>query len=290
MKSSILIILSLLIISCSKYDKDEFKNDQILYENNTLNDYELYNLANDYIIKDQFELALTELDKLEVLFPSSEYANKSMLIKAYVYFLKKDYEKTRALAEMYKTYYPGSKDLAYANYLEAMSYYVLIKKQTYSQKNSYLAKEKFEFILNAYPNSKYEIDIIIKINVINENLAANKLNIAKYYLDKKNNNGSLIYLLDIFNNHSTSSSIEETLYLISKIYISLDEYEIAKNYTSILAYNFPESSWYKKSYNLFNNANDIVNDDKWYEKFNPIKLFIGKKENFSDSTNIKYIE
>ena len=27
---------------------------------------------------------------------------KSMLVKAYIYFLKKDYEKTRAIAEMYK--------------------------------------------------------------------------------------------------------------------------------------------------------------------------------------------
>ena len=49
MKKPILIILSLFIISCSSNDKDEYKNDQSLYENNSLEDYELFDLANDGI-------------------------------------------------------------------------------------------------------------------------------------------------------------------------------------------------------------------------------------------------
>lgn len=290
MKYSILLFISFIVISCSSYDKDDIKNDQSLYEDNLLKDYELFNLANEYINSNQLELALIELDKVEVLFPSSEYANKSMLIKAYIHFLKKDYEKTRAIAEMYKTYYPGSKDIVYANYLEAMTYYVMMKKKEYSQKNSNKALEKFEFILNAYPNSKYEIDIITKIKIINDNLAADKLNIAKFYLDKNNNNGSLIYLLDIFNNHSTSNSIEETLYLITKIYYLFDEYELAKNYASILAYNFPDSRWYERSYNLIYNLNEIIDNEKWYEKYNPVKIFKQDSENLSDTSQIQYLE
>ena len=160
MKKSILILLSFFIISCSSNDKDEYKNDQSVYENNTLKDFELFELANSYIISKQFELALIELDKLEVLYPSSPFASKSMLVTAYINFLDKDYEKTRALAEMFKSYYPGSKDIVYANYLEAMTYYVLIKRSDYSPKNAEIALEKFTFILNAYPNNKYEVEIL----------------------------------------------------------------------------------------------------------------------------------
>ena len=245
MKKPILILLSFFIISCSVNDKDEYKNDQSVYENNTLKDFELFELANNYISSKQFESALIQLDKLEVLYPSSPFASKGMLVTAYIHFLDKDYEKTRALAEMYKSYYPGSNDIVYANYLEAMTYYVLMKKSDYSQEQTYKAMEKFNFILNAYPNSKYEIDILTKIKLINNNLAAEKLSIAKFYLDKGNTNGSLVYLIDIFKNYSSSLSIEETLFLITKIYYSLGEYELAKNYASILAYNFPESNWYK---------------------------------------------
>ena len=279
MYKAILIFISIFIISCSSNDKEDIISDQSLYENNLLEDYELYEKANDYIAADQLDLALIELDKLEVLFPSSIYASKGMLITAYIHFLDEEYEKTRAIAESYKKYYPGSKDRVYANYLEAMTYYVLIKKSQYSQKNSELAIQNFNFILNAFPNSKYEIDIITKIQIIENTLAEHKLSTAKFYLNKKNINASLVYLKDIFYNYNTSLSIEETLYLIVKIYDLIDEIEIAKSYASILAYNFPESKWYKLSYNLINNIDeDLSGDDKWFEKYNPIKIFINKQE------------
>ena len=279
MYKAILIFTSIFIISCSSNDKEDIISDQSLYENNLLEDYELYEKANDYIASDQLDLALIELDKLEVLFPSSKYASKGMLITAYIHFLEEEYEKTRAIAESYKKYYPGSKDRVYANYLEAMTYYVLIKKSQYSQKNYELAIQNFNFILNAFPNSKYEIDIITKIQIIENTLAEHKLSTAKFYLNKKNINASLVYLKDIFYNYNTSLSIEETLYLLVKIYDLIDEIEIAKSYASILAYNFPESKWYKLSYNLINNIDeDLSNDDKWFEKYNPIKIFINKQE------------
>jgi len=276
---AILIFISIFIISCSSNDKEDIISDQSLYENNLLEDYELYEKANDYIASDQLDLALIELDKLEVLFPSSKYASKGMLITAYIHFLDEEYEKTRAIAESYKKYYPGSKDRVYANYLEAMTYYVLIKKSQYSQKNSELAIQKFNFILNAFPNSEYEIDIITKIQIIENTLAEHKLSAAKFYLNKKNINASLVYLKDIFYNYNTSLSIEETLYLLVKIYNLIDESEIAKSYASILAYNFPESKWYRLSYNLINNIDeDLNNNKKWFEKYNPIKIFINKQE------------
>ena len=289
MKNLILTLLFFFIFSCSTNDKDHYENDQSFYENNKLKDYEIFEISNDYINSNQFELALIELDKIEVLFPSSTYAKKSILLKAYIKFLNKEYEETRALAEMYKNYYPGSEDIVYANYLEAMTYYVLMKKSEYSQKNTNMALDKFNFILNAYPNSQYEIDIRTKIKLLNNNLASEKLNIARFYFDKNNFNGSLVYLMDIYNNHSSSLSIEETLFLITKIHYSYDEYELATYYASILAFNFPKSEWYQKSYNLINGLENVSNDEKWYEKFNPIKIFRKEDENNSNNTLIQYI-
>ncbi len=284
----ILCLLLFLFISCASNDTSELELNQNLYENNTLEDFELFENVNKFINSGEYELALIELDKLEVLFPSSPYSNKGMLLNAYIHFLKKDYEKTRALAENYKKYYPGSKDIVYANYLDAMTYYILIKKPDYSQKDAFTALDKFNFILNAYPNSKYEIDIITKIQVIDNNLAINKLSTAKFYLDKKNINGALIYLKDIFENHSSSLSIEETLFLLAKIYKSLKEDEISKNYAAILAYNFPDSEWYRKSYNLINDIEIKNNQKNWFEKFNPIKLIKNSKE--EENIEIQIIE
>ncbi len=272
----ILILIFTFITACSLNDKDDFQNYQNLYENNTFSDEELFKIANNYISNDEFDKALIELDKIEVIYPSSKYANKSILLTAYVYFLKRDYEKTRAISESYKKYYPGSPDIVYANYLEAMTYYVLIKKSDYSQKNTEMALEKFTFLLNAYPNNKYEIDIITKIQIINNNLAKNKLNTAKFYLSKTNYSGALIYLLDIFNNHSSSHIIQETLHLITKIYYDIEEFDLAIKYASILAYNFPNNKWYDKTYNLINGVENLE-DKNWFNKYNPIKILSRKK-------------
>ena len=208
MFKTILILISFIIISCSSYVKENVITDQSLYKNNLLEDYELYEKANNHIENKQLDLALKELKKIEVLFPSSKFANKGMLVKAYIHFLKKDYEKTRVIAENYKEYYPGSKDVVYANYLEAMTYYVLIKKPNFSQKNALTALEKFNFILNAYPNSKYEIDIITKKQVISNNLAASKLTAAKFYLNKNLVIFPLLYMIwgIIFSSHDFSSN------------------------------------------------------------------------------------
>ena len=284
----ILFIIALFLVSCSSDDTINLELEQNIYENNDLQDHELFEKANNFISNKQYNLALIELDKIEVLFPSSKYANKGMLVSAYIQFLKKDYEKTRAIAENYLKYYPGNKDIVYANYLNAMTYYILIKKPDFSQKNAYEALNKFNFILNAYPNSKYEIDILTKIQIIDNNLASNKLSTAKFYLNKKNINGSLIYLRDIFENHSSSLSIEETLFYLSSIYKKLEETQLAKKYAAILAYNFPNSIWYEKSYNLINDTQIQKNKKDWFSKYNPMKLFINNQ--YEENAEIQKID
>ena len=289
MLKPILIWLFLLISSCSSNDKDQITDDQSFYSNNTFQDYELFDKAKKLISNKQYDLALSQLDKIEILFPSSEFSSKSMLLKAYINFLLKDYEKTRVLAESYIKYNPGSEDIAYALYLDAMTYYISIKKSNYSQENGNKALEKFNYILNNYQNSKYEIDIITKIEIINNNLAEGKVKIAKYYLNNNNYTGALIYFLDIFENHSSSQSIEETLFYLTKIYNNIEEPNLAKKYASILAYNFPNSIWYKKSYNIINERENIKDKESWYKSLNPIKLLKSKLQNDSNDTDIKIL-
>ena len=290
MKTILYLFILILFISCSSENKNVSPKNQNLHESNQLSDYELFEKTNNFILIGEYESALIELDNIELLFPSSPYANKGMLLRAYIHFLLKDYEKTRAIAENYKKYYPGSKDLDYANYIEAMTYYMLAKKPDYGQENTILAISKFQFILNAYPNSNYEIDIITKINFLKDNLAKKNLAVAKFYLKNKNIYGSLIYLKENFNSYNSSTVIPESLYLLAFIYNSLEENEIAKYYASILAYNFPESMWYEKSYNLLNNIEiNSNNKENWFQKYNPIKLLINDLNN-EDDYNIEIIK
>ena len=93
--------------------------------------------------------------------------------------------------------------------------------------------------------------------------------------------------MDIYENHNSSNSISETLFYLSKIYFDLDEIDASIKYASILAYNFPNSNWYSKIYNLINNINDIDNEPNWFEKYNPIEIFIEKESTQSDIEILK---
>ncbi|MDC3321945.1 outer membrane protein assembly factor BamD [Alphaproteobacteria bacterium] len=277
MKNKILIILCFFfVLSCSKTTKIE--QNLNTYENNTKKDYELFSLGNQLIEKNDLLNAIEEMNKIQILYPNSPYSAKARLVNSYIYFLKGEYEKTRAGAQNFIKYYPGNKDIIYAYYLDAMTNYVLIKKPNYDQKNAIEAQNKFIFINNAFPKNKYEQDIVLKLNIIDNSLANQLILIGNFYEEQKNYSAALNYYLEIFDNYEKTLIIEETLYLIIKSYIKLEEEELAIKYASILGYNYSKSKWYKKSYNLLKNISpETVNNKKWYEKFNPIKLLLKEK-------------
>ena len=275
MTNKILIIIFFLLISCNK--ATEVTEQPNMYENNIKEDYELFENANQELQSNNYKEAISELDKIQVFFPNSKYSAKARLMISYINFINGEYEKTKASTENFIKYYPGNEDIVYAYYLNAMTNYVQMKKPEFDQKNTKETKSKLIFINNAFPDNKYAQDIILKLNIVNNSLAEQLLGIGKYYEDNNDYAIALNYYLEIFKDFEQTLVIEETLYLIIKNYLILEEKELATKYASILGYNYSESKWYKKSYNLIKNINDEIEKNyKWYEKLNPVKLM--KKE------------
>ena len=273
MKIKILITLSLILtMSCSKSPIIDNSN---IYEENLKNDYELFDSANQLLEKKLYDDSVKELEKIEAIFPNSQYSAKAKIVRSYIYFIQEEYEQTKAIAENYIKYHPGSKDVIYAYYIEAMTNYVQRKKPEYNQKYTIEAKNKFLFINNAYPNNKYEQDINLKLNIVNNTISSQLLVIGKYYEKEKNYIAALTYYLDIYKNFEKTQKIEEALYLITKIYIKINEQENATKYASILGYNYPDSKWYKKTYQMIKKIKpEIIDNKKWFEKLNPVRLII----------------
>ena len=272
----LILILSLLLISCNR--ATEVIEQPNEYENNIKEDYELFENANQELQSNNYKEAISELDKIQVFFPNSKYSATARLMISYINFINGEYEKTKASTENFIKYYPGNEDIVYAYYLNAMTNYVQMKKPEFDQKNTKETKSKLIFINNAFPDNKYAQDIILKLNIVNNSLAEQLLGIGKYYEDNNDYAIALNYFLEIFNDYQETLVIEEVLYLISKNYLILDEKKLATKYASILGYNYSESKWYKKSYNLIKNINvNIEKNSKWYEKLNPIKLIKREK-------------
>ena len=78
--------------------------------------------------------------------------------------------------------YPSHKDIDYAYYMRALSYYEQIKNEELDGSMNNKALENFQQIIKRFPNSKYALDSKQKIIAINENIAAKNMNIGLFYL------------------------------------------------------------------------------------------------------------
>jgi outer membrane protein assembly factor BamD len=81
--------------------------------------------------------------------------------------------------------YPKDKNLDYAYFLLAISYYEQIVDEKKDLNSIIKAKQTFNLVIKKYPNSEYSIDAEFKIDLINDILASKEMYIGRYYFDKK---------------------------------------------------------------------------------------------------------
>ena len=84
--------------------------------------------------------------------------------------------------ERYLKQYPADSNVMYAHYLIAIIHYERITDEKKDLKPLLNANEKIDFFVKKYPDSEYAIDLKFKKDLIQNQLAAKELYIAKYYI------------------------------------------------------------------------------------------------------------
>ena len=179
-------------------------------------------------------------------------APKAALMAAYSYY-KQDYY-SDAVAELTRfiRVYPQHKDLNYATYLLAVSYYEQIVDEKKDLQSIIRAKEKFELIVKSYPNTEYALDSEFKLDLINDTLAAKEMYIGRYYFNQKKWIPAINRFRTVIDDYETTIYTEEALHRLVETYYVLGLENEAKKYANLLGYNYQSSKWYEKSYIVFN--------------------------------------
>ena len=245
----ILLIFLLVLTSCSNNEK----------KISTITETKQYEeMVSTYI---EGKNALTEGDpyfaankflEAELLFPQSEWASKSALMAAYSFYLFNSYKDAVSNLERFITTYPKSKDLVYAHYLIAICYYETIVDEKKDIGSLLKAQEKFNFILNEYPDTTFASDAKFKIGLIEDILAAKEMYVGRHYLKKGKWIASMNRFKNVLNHYDQTIFAEEALHRLVEINYHLGLEEEAKKYAVILGYNYLSSDWYKKTYTIFN--------------------------------------
>ena len=214
----------------------------------------------------------------ELLFPQSDWAPKAALMASYAYYLQDNYAQARANLERYIKTYPSDKRMVYGHFLLAMCYYETIEDEKKDLEPLLIAKKKFNFIINNYPDTDFAIDARFKVDLISDILASKEMYIGRHYLKKEKWIPAINRFKNILKDYDTTIYAEEAMHRLVEVYYHIGLVDEAKRYAILLGYNYQSSEWYKKSYKIFNKSyksrtTKIIKKEKKYtiKKFK--KLF-----------------
>ena len=241
--------LILVIFGCSKNDQDI---SIIKEQSQELEMISVYNDAYESLAKGDPYFAAQKFLEAEILYPQSKWAPKSALMAAYSYYSQDYLEDAIAELNRFVRVYPKYKNIDYAYYLMAISYYELIVDEKKDLQSIINAKKYFNFVMSSYPNTEYAVDSEFKLALINDILASKEMYLGRYYFKKKKWIPAINRFRTVVDNFDTTIYIEESLHRLVEIYYILGIVGEAEKYANLLGYNYRSSQWYENSYSIFN--------------------------------------
>ena len=250
-KQSISLIIILLIFSCSKKDEINYKQDE------RVSPFVLYEEGMKSFDKRDFFFASKKFSEAELNFEQVELAAKSSLMSSFCLYGINFYNEAIEGLERYLNTYPADKNVIYAHYLLAIIQFELISDEKKDLKPLIEANKKIDIFLKKYPNSDYALDLRFKKDLIQNQLAAKELFIAKYYISTQKWVPAINRLKVIVKDYDKTVFIEEALHRLVEISYHLGLEKEAENYAKILGYNYNSSEWYAQSYKVLNKDYNI---------------------------------
>ena len=271
MLSRILLVISisLIIYSCSKENTIYSPSDKI-------DPYTLYKEGLESFEKNDFFFASKKFSEAELNFDKVELAAKSAIMSSFSLYGINFYDDAIENLDRYLKTYPSDKNVIYAHYLISIIYFEQISDEKKDLEPLLKAKEKIDFFLMKYPNTDYAIDLRFKMDLIQNQLAAKELFVAKYYVSTQKWVPAIKRLKVIVEDYDKTVFVEEALHRLVEIHYHLGLENEAKKYAKILGYNYNSSEWFKQSYKVLNKNYHIKEDKKKKEKTLSEKSFLKK--------------
>ena len=228
----------------------------------------MFSDADAQMSKGNFEDAAKRFEAVDREHPYSPEARKSIVMAAYAYYRAGKTPEAIASAERYAALHPGTKEAPMAHHIIAMSYFDDLKTANRDQTAARKAMEQFKILKTRYPESEYARDADNKIRICMDNLAAQEMEVGRYYLDRHNYVAAINRFKTVVSDYQTTAHVEEALARLVESYMALGVVSEAQNAAAILGHNYPDSKWYKDSYALLQTGGVGPRDnaDSWLSK------------------------
>ena len=214
--------------------------------------YKLYEEGFNAFSKGDYFFAEKKFSEAELNFKIVEFAAKSAIMSSYSFYGINFYTEALENLDRYLRKYPADKNIMYAHYLISIIHYEQISDEKKDLKPLLEADKKIDFFIKEYPNSDYALDLKFKKDLIQNQLAAKELYVAKYYISIQKWVPAINRLKKIIEDYEKTVFIEEALHRLVEINYYLGLEKEAKKYAKILGYNYNSSEWFEQSYKILN--------------------------------------
>ena len=245
----IIIIFCFILHSCSGKDK---KISIVEEKDVELQMIESFKKGYESLEDGDVLFAAKNFNEAELLYPQSKWAPKAALMAAYAYYSQNYYTDTIYELERFIKIYPNNEDISYAHFLLAMCFYENIVDEKKDLEPLIKARNKFEFIIEKYPDSDFALDASFKIGLIRDLEASKEMYLARHYIKKEKWVAAINRYQTVVEDYDTTIYVEEALHRLVEIYFRIGLKEESMKYANVLGYNYQSSLWYEKSYVVFN--------------------------------------
>ena len=264
------IILALSLFSCSK-------NEPIYQPTEKTNPYTLYQEGYVAFEKNDFFFANKKFLEAEANFENLDQAAKAAIMSCFSLYGINFYDEALNNLDRFLKTYRANENVIYAEYLKAVIYFEQMSDERKDIKPLLDAKQQINFFINKYPDSDYSIDLKFKKDLVENQLAAKELFVAKYYISVQKWIPAINRLKIIVKQYDKTVFIEEALHRLVEINFHIGLENEAKKYAKILGYNYNSSEWFKQSYKILNKDYVItkrLNQESTKKKESMIKKII----------------
>ena len=210
---------------------------------------QIYNNGVDALGAQRYVAANTQFDAVEQYYPYSSWAVNAQLMQGYTQYEQNHYTEAIGTLDRFIQLHPAHRDIAYAYYLRALSYYEQIADIQRDQKGTELAMNALQDVVNRFPDSAYARDSRLKIDLARDHLAGKEMEVGRWYEQQHLYGAAIGRFQRVVDDYQTTNHVPEALHRLTEIYLLLGLRDQAKKTAAVLGYNYPGNPWYEDSYN-----------------------------------------
>lgn len=231
------------LAACSSTPKEE----DIVIEGSV---EDLYNRATDLLEAENYKEAARFYNEVDRQHPYSTWASRAQLMAAYCYYKEREYETAVTALNRFIRLHPSHRDIAYAYYLKALSFFEQVRDVKRDQTPSEEALKAFDEVVKRFPDTRYAQDSRNKIILVQDHLAGQEMDVGRWYQRRGQYLAAVNRYKVVIDKYQTSRQVPEALHRMTESYTALGLADEARRVASVLGANYPSSEWYFDTYEL----------------------------------------